>query len=71
MLLPLRDSVAVGHSGIRVDLLPMSVGAAQLRRQRRIIRMKSSRFLAEVPVMPLSAKMPAIVQAVLDMILSV
>ena len=40
-------------------------------RQRRIIRMKSSRFLAEVPVMPLSAKMPAIVQAVLDMILSV
>ena len=38
MLLPLRDSVAVGHSGIRVDLLPMSVGAAQLRRQRRIIR---------------------------------
>ena len=40
-------------------------------RQWRIIRMKSSRFLAEVPVMPLSAKIPAIVQAVLDMILSV
>ena len=40
-------------------------------RQWRIIRMKSSRFFAEVPVMPLSAKMPAIVQAELDMILSV
>jgi len=40
-------------------------------RQCRIIRMKSSRFLAEVPVMPLSAKIPAIVHAVLDMILSV
>ena len=40
-------------------------------RQCRIIRMKSSRFLVEVPVMPLSAKIPAIVHAVLDMILSV
>ena len=42
-----------------------------LWRQWRIIRMKSSRFFTEVPVMPLSAKMPAIVHAELDMILSV
>lgn len=42
-----------------------------LWRQWRIMRIKSSRFFTEVPVMPLSAKMPAIVHAELDMILSV
>ena len=42
-----------------------------LWRQWRIMRMKSSRFFTEVPVMPLSAKIPAIVHAELDMILSV
>ena len=42
-----------------------------LWRQWRIMRMKSSRFFTEVPVMPLSAKTPAMVHAGLDMILSV
>ena len=36
-----------------------------------IIRMKSARFLAEVPVMPSSAKMSAIVHDLFSMILSV
>ena len=40
-------------------------------RQWRIMRMKSSRFFTEVPVMPLSAKIPAMVHTGLDMILSV
>ena len=42
-----------------------------LWRQWRIMRMKSSRFFTEVPVVPLSAKMPAMVHTGLDMILSV
>ena len=42
-----------------------------LWRQWRIMRMKSSRFFTEVPVVSLSAKMPAMVHTGLDMILSV
>ena len=40
-------------------------------RHLRIIRLKSSRFLVDVPEIPSSAKMPAIVHSGLVMILSV